>query len=116
MKPDTHTFWDPEKGRYVTIPLAIVIKPPTNDDELRRKSVVAVDAVVSSAMNGIMKEFLWALGVVAIIGVLSQLGPVPNHLGNVIAIGTLIVVALRLIYLGCRKLFRRQAKPTEPRG
>jgi hypothetical protein len=62
MTPETHTFWDPEKGRYVTIPLASVIKPPTDDAELRRKSVVAVDAVVSSAMSGITKGFLWTLG------------------------------------------------------
>jgi hypothetical protein len=61
MKPDTHTFWDPEKGKYVTIPAEAVIKPPTDDAEFRRKAVVAADAVVSSAMSGIAKGFLWTL-------------------------------------------------------
>ena len=47
MTPEKYTFWDPEKGRYVTIPLANVIKPPTEDEQTAHKAVVAVDAVVT---------------------------------------------------------------------
>ena len=61
MTPDTHTFWDPEKGRYVTIPLASVIKPPTEDEQTAHKAVVAVDAVVTKVVGGFVSGFLKAL-------------------------------------------------------
>jgi len=72
MKPDTHTFWDPEKGKYVTIPLSSVIKPPTDDEQIVHKAVVAVDAVVSSAMSGIAKGFLWALAFVILFAIVTN--------------------------------------------
>jgi hypothetical protein len=71
MKPENHTFWDPEKGRYVTIPASAVIKPPTGDAEFRRKSVMAVDAVVSAIVSGIAKGLLWifAFVILCVIGI-----------------------------------------------
>ena len=110
MKPDTHTFWDPEKGRYVTLgrcpkPLGsgVPTPAPTDDAEFRRKAVVAVDAVVSSAMSAFSKGFFAVLGVVLLLALVVSMGPTPDHLGDVVVIGTLIVVALRVIYLCCRK-------------
>jgi hypothetical protein len=97
MKPDTHTFWDPEKGKYVTIPASAVIKPPSDDAEFRRKAVVAVDAVVSSAMSGIAKGFLVALAIVLLIWALSQTGPAQEYIGGTVAAG-FIVVATYLIF------------------
>jgi hypothetical protein len=72
LKPEkTHTFWDPEKGRYVTIPAEAVIKPPTDDEQTAHKAVVAVDAVVSSAMRSFGKGLAIALGIFLLIAILS---------------------------------------------
>jgi hypothetical protein len=77
MTPGTHTFWDPQKGKYVTIPLANVIKPPTDDEQTAHKAVVAVDAVVTKVVGGFVSGFLKAL--LFLVFVLGVCGAVPDH-------------------------------------
>ena len=66
MTPDTsYTYWDPSRGKYVTIPLSSVIKPPSDDAEFRRKSVMAVDAVVTEIAFVMTKALLLVFLIVA---------------------------------------------------
>ena len=78
MKPDTHTFWDPEKGKYVTIPASAVIKPP-DDAEFRRKAVVAVDAVVTSGLRAFAKGVLWMIAAAVLFGIGTIFIPVQKE-------------------------------------
>ena len=75
MTPDTHTYWDPSQGKYVTIPLASVIKPPSGDAELRRKSL-ADDSVVCSAIGSVAKGFLILLIIFIVVVVATTLANV----------------------------------------
>ncbi len=71
MTPDMHTFWDPQKGKYVTIPASAVIKPPTDDAELRRKAVVSADAVISSVLKTLFRGFLIGIAIAVAIVILA---------------------------------------------
>ena len=86
MKPDTHTFWDPEKGKYVTLGRCpkpqgsgVPTPAPTDDAEFRRKAVVAVDAVVTSGLRAFAKGVLWMIAAAVLFGIGTIFIPVQKE-------------------------------------
>jgi len=87
MNQNTHTFWDPEKGRYVTLGRCpkpqqgsgVPTPAPTDDAEFRRKAVVAVDAVVSSGLRAFAKGVAWMIAAVVLFGIGTIFIPVQKE-------------------------------------